>query len=142
MTLPWLTHAAPSPLSSDLASTLEIGRVATVEMTARQSPKFTLEAEAGKLYLFEVEQGGFELVVDVLHPDGTTESFDFPNYRDDPTHRDEAEMLLLEPRQGLGDEGGRLALLFGIAQRIHFLELSIEELLGLARSLRAWSDRA
>lgn len=70
------------------------------EMTADQLLVFTLDAEAGAAYLFEVDQGGFELKVDIQDPNGESGSFDFPMYGDWATFRDEKEILLIEPERG------------------------------------------
>ena len=79
---------------------IEIGQVHVAKMTAEQPLEFILDAEPGILYLFVVEQGGFELVVDVARPGSEATTFDFPNWRDDPTHRDESELLLVDPGDG------------------------------------------
>jgi len=93
-------QAARSSEPSTQPIPIEIGQVHVAEMTAEQSLEFVLDAEPGNLYLFAVEQGGFELVVDVARPGSEAETFDFPNWRDDPTHRDESELLLVEPGDG------------------------------------------
>ena len=93
---PW--QAAQAADNAAGSTPLPVGQVYELEMTAEQAPRFRVDAAAGNAYLVEIERGGFELVVDVVLPGGQASAFDFPNYRDDPTHRDEAEILLFEPR--------------------------------------------
>ena len=98
MMLFWLGQVALASPTETPATPLETGQQQVAEMTAGKPLEFTLEAEAGNLYLLTIDEAGFELLVDVTYPGGRAERFDFPTYRDDPTHRDESERLLLEPR--------------------------------------------
>jgi CHAT domain-containing protein len=96
-----LVFHTPSNAATDPIP-LEVGQTVSIEMYADQSPEFSAHLETGKAYLFRVEEGGFEIKVEVREPTGKSQTFDFPTYRDYPTHRDERELLLIE-----ADESGQ-----------------------------------
>ena len=78
---------------SDKTTALEPGQSITSELRADQSLEFQLALEAGTAYLVEIDQGGFDLVIDLTDADGATRGFNYP------TLRIESELLLIEPEQ-------------------------------------------
>lgn len=95
--LPLFVFDALSASQEGLPRALAVGHSTLVEMTADRSLEFQVGLEAGNAYLFQADRGGFELKVESTGPDGITHIFDFPTTRDYPTHRDEKEIILLEP---------------------------------------------
>ena len=63
----------------------------SLELAAGQSLTFSLPDDTGAGYLVEIDQGGFDLVVELTDADAVTRSFDYP------TDRNESELLLIEP---------------------------------------------
>lgn len=101
----------PFPSAADTepnTASLQPGKTATAEMAAGTSLSFELHLETGKSYLAEIDQGGFDLQVELLTPAGHSQQFNSPLFRD------ETERILIEP----ADSG------------IHVLNLSTSEFSG------------
>lgn len=69
---------------------LTAGSPMQARMQAGEELVYSFIAEPGKQHLLEIDQGGFDLKVEVTTPGIGSQLFDFPSYRD------ESEFLLLE----------------------------------------------
>jgi CHAT domain-containing protein/tetratricopeptide (TPR) repeat protein len=72
--------------------TLSVVNGQSGQMHATGTPQFSATLNAGHAYLLEVEQGGLDLIVTIVRPDGSSADFNAPLLRAS------SEFVLLEPR--------------------------------------------
>ena len=84
---------AHDSFAQPLPVTLEVGETHSREMVADQSFEYRIGLSASDIYRVEIDQGGFDLQVEVESPNGGLTRFDSPLFRDD------TELLLIEPGQ-------------------------------------------
>ena len=87
-----------SPAGAAQPATLEIGSSHSAELKADQRLEFRVMLEAGRAYLFEIDQGGLDVMAELRAETGVTERFDFP------TARNDIELFMVEPDTAGGFE--------------------------------------
>ena len=87
-----------SPAETAQPVTLEIGSSHSAELKADQRLEFRVMLEAGRAYLFEIDQGGLDVMAELRAETGVTRRFDFP------TARNDIELFVVEPDTAGGFE--------------------------------------